>query len=122
MSLRRLFLLSVAVALPLMAGRSAHAQDCRGLPAPAAYESRDVREHGLVGGHLHPTDARRRPALVISGRADTMRPSTRMARLDANHFRFPHTHVAFDNAGHAAGSPPQAQTNPQFPDRMVGGT
>lgn len=67
------------------------------------------------------------PVLLVSGRADTMWPSTHMsdqviARLDAHHFRFPHTHIAFDNAGHAAGSPPQAHPNEQFPDRMVGGT
>ncbi|MCX7357657.1 MAG: prolyl oligopeptidase family serine peptidase [Alphaproteobacteria bacterium] len=67
------------------------------------------------------------PVLLLSGREDTMWPSSRMsdaviARLDANHFAFPHTHLAFDNAGHAVGSVPQAQTNQQYPDRIVGGT
>ncbi len=67
------------------------------------------------------------PVLLLSGLEDTMWPSSRMSdlvigRLDANNFAFPHTHLSFENAGHAVGSPPQAETNQQYPDRMVGGT
>jgi dienelactone hydrolase len=52
------------------------------------------------------------PVLLISGKADTLWPSSVMAdqvmaRLDANHFRFAHAHVAYDDAGHVAPVPPQ---------------
>ena len=47
------------------------------------------------------------PVLLISGKADQLWPSTPMAdavmaRLDARRFAWPHTHLAYDNAGHAA--------------------
>ncbi|MFT3726275.1 MAG: acyl-CoA thioester hydrolase/BAAT C-terminal domain-containing protein [Terricaulis sp.] len=83
-------------------------------------------QHGAAPDTQIPVERINGPVLLISGRADAIWPSTRMsddviARLDANHFRFAHTHLAFDNAGHAAGSPPLDHTNEQFPDRMVGG-
>lgn len=51
------------------------------------------------------------PVLLISGKADALWPSTAMsdqviARLEAKHFKFPHEHVAYDNAGHVAAIPP----------------
>lgn len=46
------------------------------------------------------------PVLLVSGRDDRFWPSSAMgeammARLEAAKFRFPHTHLAYDNAGHA---------------------
>ncbi len=84
-------------------------------------------ESGAPAAAEIPVERINGPVLLISGREDTIWPSSRMsdlvmARLDANDFAFFHTHLAFDDAGHAAGGPPLAQTNEQFPDRMVGGT
>ncbi|MGH6909997.1 MAG: acyl-CoA thioester hydrolase/BAAT C-terminal domain-containing protein, partial [Phenylobacterium sp.] len=59
-----------------------------------------------------PVEKIRGPVLLISGRQDALWPSTAMgdaimARLDAATFRYPHQHLAYDNAGHAAfGKPP----------------
>ena len=59
-----------------------------------------------------PVEKIRGPVLLISGRQDAIWPSTTMsdaamARLDAARFRYPHQHLAYDNAGHAAfGKPP----------------
>jgi len=59
-----------------------------------------------------PVEKIRGPVLLISGRQDALWPSTAMgdaamARLDAAKFRYPHQHLAYDNAGHAAfGKPP----------------
>ena len=59
-----------------------------------------------------PVEQIRGPVLLISGRQDALWPSTAMsdaamARLDAAKFRYPHQHLAYDNAGHAAfGKPP----------------
>lgn len=58
------------------------------------------------------------PVLLISGRDDKLWPSTPMAeavmaRLDAHRFRYAHTHLAYDNAGHAAfGKPAPEGTKP----------
>lgn len=66
------------------------------------------------------------PVLLISGKADALWPSTAMsgqvmARLEAKHFRFPHDHVAYDNAGHVAPIPPS--DNPALkPLEGLGGT
>ena len=51
------------------------------------------------------------PVLLLSGRADTLWPSSAMAdqviaRLDARGFRFPHRHIAYPDAGHAGTIPP----------------
>jgi dienelactone hydrolase len=67
------------------------------------------------------------PVLLISGRADRLWPSSLMsdavvARLRAHNFRFPVQHLAFENAGHAASSPPALGHNSQGPDSFVGGT
>jgi dienelactone hydrolase len=67
------------------------------------------------------------PVLLISGRDDKMWPSSAMsdavvARLRAHNFRFPVQHLAFENAGHAAASPPSLGQNSAGPDSFVGGT
>jgi dienelactone hydrolase len=67
------------------------------------------------------------PVLLISGRDDKMWPSSPMsdavvARLRAHNFRFPVQHLAFDNAGHAAASPPALGHSSMGPDSFVGGT
>lgn len=69
------------------------------------------------------------PVLLISGRDDKLWPSTPMAdavmgRLDAAKFRYAHTHLAYDNAGHAAfGKPvaPDTKVNPAI-FAQAGGT
>jgi dienelactone hydrolase len=48
--------------------------------------------------------------LLISGRSDRVWPSSEMsgavlARLERNHFPFPHQHLAYDDAGHGIGRP-----------------
>lgn len=67
------------------------------------------------------------PVLLISGRADRLWPSSLMsdavvARLRAHNFRFTVRHLAFENAGHAAASPPAVGHSSQGPDSFVGGT
>ena len=67
------------------------------------------------------------PVLLISGRSDSLWPSTAMseavvARLRAHNFRFPVQHLAFDNAGHVAASPPSLGHSSQGPDSFLGGT
>ena len=67
------------------------------------------------------------PVLLISGRDDKLWPSSAMsdavvARLRAHNFRFPVQHLAFDNAGHAAASPPALGNSNMGPDSFVGGT
>jgi dienelactone hydrolase len=67
------------------------------------------------------------PVLLISGRDDRMWPSSPMsdavvARLRAHNFGFPVQHLAFENAGHAAASPPAMGHSSQGPDSFVGGT
>lgn len=58
-----------------------------------------------------PVEAINGPVLLISGKADALWPSAAMgdqvmARLDAKGFKFPHQHIAYDNAGHVAAVPP----------------
>jgi dienelactone hydrolase len=68
------------------------------------------------------------PVLLVSGRDDRLWPSTAMAdammaRLDQAKFRFRHTHLAYDHAGHACfGEPPAPGV--EIPPRIVqlGGT
>lgn len=77
----------------------------------------DLYQRSLVTAPDHqdaiiPAENINGPVLLISGKADTLWPSTMMAdqviaRLDAKKFRFPHEHVAYDNAGHVAPVPPQ---------------
>lgn len=67
------------------------------------------------------------PVLLISGRDDKMWPSAAMsdavvARLRTHNFRFPVTHLAFENAGHAVANPPVLGHSPLGPDSFVGGT
>lgn len=76
-----------------------------------------------------PVEAIAGPVLLISGRDDKLWPSTPMAeavmaRLDARRFRYPHSHLAYDNAGHAAFGKPVAAGTPVNPAMFVqaGGT
>ncbi len=51
------------------------------------------------------------PVLLLSGKADTLWPSSVMAdqviaRLDAKNFRYAHEHIAYADAGHVAPVPP----------------
>ena len=67
------------------------------------------------------------PVLLISGRDDKLWPSSAMSdavvtRLRAHNFRFPVQHLAFENAGHAASTPPALGHHSQGPDSFVGGT
>jgi len=67
------------------------------------------------------------PVLLISGRADTMWPSSAMsdlvvARLRARNFTWPVTHLAYPDAGHAVSSPPALGHSPRGPDSFLGGT
>lgn len=67
------------------------------------------------------------PVLLISGRQDRLWPSTPMseavvARLRAHNFRFPVSHLAFADAGHAVASPPALGQSSMGPDSFVGGT
>ena len=69
------------------------------------------------------------PVLLISGRDDKLWPSTPMAdavmaRLDAAKFRYAHSHLAYDNAGHAAFGRPwdPAKPPPQAAFAQAGGT
>lgn len=66
------------------------------------------------------------PVLLVSGRSDTLWPSTEMAnqvmaRLDAHGFKPFHAHLSYPDAGHAAAVPPSddARTNSL---EMLGGT
>jgi uncharacterized protein len=62
------------------------------------------------------------PMLLLSGKADALWPSSAMsdqviARLDAKGFRYPHSHIAYPDAGHGAtvplpaGAPTSGYTN-----------
>ncbi|MBS0360637.1 MAG: dienelactone hydrolase [Proteobacteria bacterium] len=66
-----------------------------------------------------PVEKIRGPVLMISGKADQLWPSTPMAdavtaRLDAHRFAWPHTHLAYDNAGHASVGPPLPADSPNL--------
>lgn len=68
------------------------------------------------------------PILLLSGKADTLWPSSDMAdrvmaRLDAHHFALPHEHIAYPDAGHAATFPiPAGVTAPTSAFGTMGGT
>ncbi|MBS0333085.1 MAG: dienelactone hydrolase [Proteobacteria bacterium] len=59
------------------------------------------------------------PVLLISGKADQLWPSTPMAdaviaRLDARRFAWPHSHLSYGDAGHAAFGPPLPASSPNL--------
>ena len=59
------------------------------------------------------------PVLFISGREDTLWPSSAMsdammARLDKARFKYPHQHLAYADAGHAGFGAPVAPDNPNL--------
>lgn len=68
------------------------------------------------------------PVLLLSGKADTLWPSTALAdqvitRLDAHRFAHAHEHIAYADAGHAATIPfPAGTPNVDAPFRNMGGT
>ncbi|MCW3846337.1 prolyl oligopeptidase family serine peptidase [Sphingomonas sp. LB-2] len=68
------------------------------------------------------------PVLLLSGRADTLWPSSAMAdqvmaRLDARGFRYPHRHIAYPDAGHAGAIPPDdGHGRPATAFNALGGT
>jgi hypothetical protein len=88
---------------------------------------RDLYERSLPQGPpeaVIPVEKIRGPVLLISGKADTLWPSTPMAeaimaRLDAKHFGYAHRHLAYDNAGHAVFGPPLPSDSPNLP-RLAG--
>lgn len=67
----------------------------------------------LAGAHPDaeiPVERIHGPVLLLSARGDALWPSTEMsnrvmARLDAHHFRYPHRHIAYPDAGHGAVAP-----------------
>ena len=83
---------------------------------------RDLYERSLVKAAPEaaiPVEKIRGPVLLISGKADQLWPSTPMAdavmaRLDARHFVWPHSHLAYDNAGHASVGPPLPADSPNL--------
>jgi hypothetical protein len=57
-----------------------------------------------------PVERIRGAVLLLSAQGDTLWPSTEMsnqvmARLDAHHFRYPHRHIAYPDAGHGGVAP-----------------
>jgi uncharacterized protein len=59
------------------------------------------------------------PVLLISGRQDSLWPSSAMAdammaRLDNAKFKYPHQHLAYPDAGHAGFGAPVAPDNPNL--------
>ena len=67
------------------------------------------------------------PILLVSGRADKLWPSTPMseaimARLDAAKFRYAHSHLAYDDAGHGAFGRPFATLPTEAALAAAGGT
>ena len=67
------------------------------------------------------------PLMLISGQADAMWPSSRMAgditeRLNAKSFNFRVTHLSYPDAGHTVGMPPALGVSAKGPDEAVGGT
>ena len=92
---------------------------------------RDLYERSLVKAVPDasiPVEKIRGPVLLISGKSDQLWPSTPMseqvmARLDARHFPYPHTHLAYDDAGHAVFGPPLPADSPNLPRlASLGGT
>jgi dienelactone hydrolase len=88
---------------------------------------RDLYERSLVKAAPEaaiPVEKVKGPILLISGKSDQLWPSTPMsetvmARLQAKHFAYAHTHLAYDNAGHAAFGPPLPADSPNLP-RLAG--
>jgi dienelactone hydrolase len=67
------------------------------------------------------------PILLLSGRADSLWPSSAMAdqviaRLDARGFRYPHRHIAYPDAGHAGAIPPSEGGPAPSAYNSLGGT
>jgi dienelactone hydrolase len=83
---------------------------------------RDLYERSLVKAAPEaaiPVEKIKGPILLISGKSDQLWPSTPMsetvmARLEAKHFAYAHSHLAYDNAGHAAFGPPLAADSPNM--------
>jgi len=82
---------------------------------------RGIYEKGLeraASDAVIPVERIAGPVMLISGRDDKLWPSTPMAdavmaRLDGAKFRFAHSHLAYDSAGHAAfGRPAPAGATP----------
>ncbi len=66
-----------------------------------------------------PVERIKGPVLLISGESDQLWPSTPMAdavmsRLDAKGFRWPHSHLAYGDAGHAGFGPPLPPDSPNL--------
>lgn len=76
----------------------------------------DLYQRSLAGLPAHqdaiiPVENINGPVLLLSGKTDTLWPSTTMAdqvitRLDAKKFPYAHEHIAYQNAGHGAPLPP----------------
>ena len=69
-----------------------------------------LEDTSAVARGIIPVERIKAPVLLISGRDDRRWPSTYMAdqvvaRLKQHGFRYPVTHLAFDDAGHAIGRP-----------------
>ena len=83
---------------------------------------RDLYERSLVKASPEaaiPVEKIRGPVLLVSGKSDQLWPSTPMseavmARLDAKRFASPHTHLAYDDAGHAVFGPPLPADSPNL--------
>ncbi len=84
-------------------------------------------------GAIIPVERIAGPVLLLSGKSDGLWPSSAMsdqvmARLDAKHFRHPHEHIAYPDAGHGAMSPPYSAMGRAVPadanagNRNMGGT
>lgn len=88
---------------------------------------RDLYERSLVHAPPEaaiPVEKIRGPVLLVSGRSDQLWPSTPMseavmARLEAKRFGYAHTHLAYDDAGHAAFGPPLPSDSPNL-SRLAG--
>lgn len=98
----------------------------------------DLYQRSLKGFDAHPNavipvERIAGPVLLLSGKSDGLWPSSEMsdqvmARLDARHFRYPHQHIAYPDAGHGAVAPPYAAMGRAVPPeanapaRNMGGT
>lgn len=96
--------------------------------APGAFRGvRDLYERSLPNAPpeaVIPVEKIQGSVLLISGKADTLWPSTPMseavmARLDSRHFGYGHQHLAYDNAGHAVFGPPLPADSPNM-SRLAG--
>lgn len=103
---------------------------------PYDFSNGFVSVHALYAGSLDsapaeaeiPVERIAGPILLVSGRADTLWPSTEMAervqrRLQAHAFPHPVTHLAYADAGHAVFGPPVRADAPGLERVLsVGGT